>query len=68
MATPGTVFRAQRGTLVPGTPGRDRTCDPGIRNPMLCPTELRGYRLMFTKVFAFSHFTTLHFSAIGDRS
>ena len=26
-----------------GAPGRDRTCDPGIRNPMLCPTELQAH-------------------------
>ena len=25
-----------------GAPGRDRTCDPGIRNPMLYPTELQA--------------------------
>ncbi len=25
-----------------GTPGKTRTCDPGIRNPMLYPTELPG--------------------------
>jgi len=28
-----------------GTPGRIRTCDPRIRNPMLCPTELRAHVL-----------------------
>ena len=26
-----------------GAPGRDRTCDRGIRNPVLCPTELRAH-------------------------
>ncbi len=40
---------AQRGTATPGTtvahvlraPGRNRTCDLGIRRPLLYPTELR---------------------------
>ena len=27
----------------PGTPGRARTCDLRIRNPLLYPTELQGY-------------------------
>lgn len=26
-----------------GAPGRSRTCDPRIRSPMLCPTELRAH-------------------------
>ncbi len=33
---------AQRRALVHGTPGRARTCDPQIRNLLLCPAELRG--------------------------
>jgi hypothetical protein len=30
------------GTYFWSTPGRTRTCDPGIRNPMLYPAELRA--------------------------
>lgn len=26
-------------------PGRNRTCGPGIRNPVLCPTELQAHRV-----------------------
>lgn len=34
------------------TPGRTRTCDPGIRNPMLYPAELPGRaELNFTVYF-----------------
>jgi hypothetical protein len=29
-------------TVVLTTPGRTRTCDLRIRNPLLCPTELRA--------------------------
>jgi hypothetical protein len=28
------------------TPGRIRTCDLRIRNPLLCPTELRAHRFL----------------------
>ena len=31
-----------------GDPGRIRTCDPQIRNLMLCPAELRGLQELLT--------------------
>ena len=34
-------------TAVLNTPGRTRTCDLRIRNPLLCPTELRAQGLVF---------------------
>jgi hypothetical protein len=30
-----------------GAPGRIRTCDPRIRNPVLYPTELRAHGAEF---------------------
>ena len=38
-----TLLQAERDV---STPGRIRTCDPGIRNPMLYPTELRGQKVV----------------------
>ena len=32
-----------------GRRGRDRTCNPGIRNPMLYPIELRALRANLTQ-------------------
>lgn len=28
-----------------GIPCRTRTCDPWVRNPLLCPAELRGHHI-----------------------
>ena len=33
--------------VVGGAPGRNRTCDPRIRSPMLYPTELQARAVMF---------------------
>ena len=35
-------FNAGLSTSISGTPGKVRTCDRRIRNPMLYPAELRG--------------------------
>jgi hypothetical protein len=35
-----------------GAPGRIRTCDPRIRNPVLYPSELRGRDPAFILVLA----------------
>src|SRR5262249_6363516 len=36
------------------TPGRIRTCDRWIRNPLLCPAELRGRKPFIPTVIDFS--------------
>jgi hypothetical protein len=36
--------------LNPGRRGRDRTCNPGIRNPVLYPIELRAHDNLSTTI------------------
>jgi hypothetical protein len=46
---------------VRNTPGRIRTCDLRIRNPLLYPAELRALRLKVNEFTSFGHVLSIVF-------
>ncbi len=46
------------------TPGRIRTCDLRIRNPLLYPTELRAHKFKVNKCTNFTYFVNPNLSKL----